>query len=134
LRPDGREEDHILFPQVGRHAEAVQVIYDPARIGYAQLLEVFWMNIDPTDAGGQFVDRGSQYRSAIFFLDEEQKRLAEGSRKRLARSGRFNGPIVTEIVPATAFYPAEEYHQDLLQEESPALQILPLGLGSRPVS
>lgn len=94
------------------HAEAVEVVYDPARIGYAELLEVFWRNIDPTDAGGQFVDRGDQYRSAIFYLDDEQRRLAETSKAALARSGRFAGPIVTVIVPASIFYPAEAYHQD----------------------
>ncbi len=94
------------------HAEAVRITYDPAVIGYGKLLEVFWRNIDPTDAGGQFVDRGDQYRSAIFYHDEEQKRLAERSKAQMAASGRFDGPIVTEIVPASTFYPAEEYHQD----------------------
>ncbi|MFO7983397.1 MAG: peptide-methionine (S)-S-oxide reductase MsrA, partial [Desulfuromonadales bacterium] len=74
--------------------------------------EVFWMNIDPTDDEGQFVDRGSQYRSAIFYLDEDQKRLAEASKERLEESGRFDQPVVTEIVPASTFYQAEEYHQD----------------------
>lgn len=94
------------------HIEALQVIYDPARVSYAQLLEVFWRNINPTDGGGQFVDRGSQYRSAIFYHDAEQKRLAEESLARLADSGRFRQPLVTRIVPAGPFYPAEEYHQD----------------------
>ncbi len=98
------------------HAEAVEITYDPARISYAELLEVFWRNIDPTDAQGQFVDRGSQYRTGIFYLDEEQKRLAEASRDELARSGRFADPIVTEIVAATRFYPAENYHQDYYRE------------------
>ncbi|PLX83917.1 MAG: peptide-methionine (S)-S-oxide reductase [Desulfuromonas sp.] len=94
------------------HAEAVEIVYDPSQVSYAELLEVFWRNIDPTDGGGQFVDRGSQYRSAVFTLDEEQKRLAEASKGRLEETGPFDGPIVTGIVPATAFYPAEEYHQD----------------------
>ncbi|TYO98695.1 peptide-methionine (S)-S-oxide reductase [Geothermobacter ehrlichii] len=94
------------------HAEAVQISFDPEWIGYERLLEVFWMNIDPTDAGGQFVDRGDQYRSAIFYHNEEQKRLAEASKVRLAASGRFEKPIVTEIMPASTFYRAEEYHQD----------------------
>ncbi|GAB4551486.1 MAG: hypothetical protein Tsb0017_01330 [Geothermobacteraceae bacterium] len=94
------------------HAEAVQVRYDPNKIGYRELLDVFWRNIDPTDAGGQFVDRGSQYRSAIFYHNEEQRRLAEESKRKLAQSGRFDKPIVTEIVPASTFYPAEDYHQD----------------------
>jgi peptide methionine sulfoxide reductase msrA/msrB len=94
------------------HAEAIQIHYDPARVTYDELLDVFWRQIDPTDPGGQFVDRGAQYRTAIFYHDEEQRRLAEASKAALARSGRFDRPIVTEIVPATAFYQAEEYHQD----------------------
>ncbi|MCU0586901.1 MAG: peptide-methionine (S)-S-oxide reductase MsrA [Syntrophobacteraceae bacterium] len=94
------------------HAEAVQVIYDPARVTYAQLLDHFWRHVDPTDAGGQFVDRGSQYRAAIFYHDEEQKRAAEESKLELERSGRFNKPVVTQIVAFTEFYPAEDYHQD----------------------
>jgi peptide methionine sulfoxide reductase msrA/msrB len=94
------------------HAEAVQVHYDPARVSYQKILDVFWRQIDPTDAGGQFVDRGGQYRSAIFYHDEEQKRLAEASKGALEKTGRFDAPIVTEIVPASTFYPAEEYHQD----------------------
>jgi peptide methionine sulfoxide reductase msrA/msrB len=94
------------------HAEAVQVRYDPDKITYKKLLEVFWRHVDPTDAGGQFVDRGSQYRPAIFYYDEEQKRIAEASRAELEQSGRFNKPIATEIVPLTEFYTVEEYHQD----------------------
>ncbi len=94
------------------HAEAIEISYDPVKISYDQLLEVFWRNIDPTDEAGQFVDRGSQYRTGIFYLNEEQKRQAEASRDRLEESGRFNRPIVTEIVAATRFYPAEDYHQD----------------------
>ena len=94
------------------HAEAVQVIYDPAKIGYDKLLEVFWHNVDPLDAGGQFCDRGSQYRTGIFYTTEEQRRLAEASKKALEDSGRLPAPIVTEIVEAGPFYPAEDYHQD----------------------
>jgi len=94
------------------HLEAVQVHYDPEKVTYEQLLEVFWRHIDPTDAGGQFVDRGSQYRSAVFYHDEEQKRLAEASREALARSGKFTRPIATEILPLSRFYEAEDYHQD----------------------
>jgi peptide methionine sulfoxide reductase msrA/msrB len=94
------------------HAEVVQIRYDPVRVKYEKLLDVFWRQIDPTDPGGQFVDRGRHYRSAIFFYDEEQQRLAERSRAELERSSRFDRPIVTEIVPAGEFYPAEEYHQD----------------------
>jgi peptide methionine sulfoxide reductase msrA/msrB len=94
------------------HVEAVQVIYDPAKISYQQLLDYFWRHVDPTDAGGQFVDRGAQYRSVIFYHDAEQKRLAEESRQALAKSKRFSKPIVTEILPLTKFYRAEDYHQD----------------------
>jgi peptide methionine sulfoxide reductase msrA/msrB len=94
------------------HAEAVQIAYDPSKVSYSKLLEVFWRQIDPTDGGGQFVDRGRQYRSAIFYHNEEQKRLAERSKEELQKSGRFSKPIVTEIIKASIFYKAEEYHQD----------------------
>jgi peptide methionine sulfoxide reductase msrA/msrB len=94
------------------HAETIQITYDPSKITYSELLDVFWRQIDPTDASGQFVDRGKQYRSAIFYHNDEQKRLAEESKNDLERSGLFDRPIVTEIVPASTFYPAETYHQD----------------------
>lgn len=94
------------------HAEAVQVIYDPSIVSYERLLELFWQHIDPLDAGGQFCDRGSQYRSSIFYHDEEQKRLAEASRDALNASGKLPGSIVTPIVPADKFWLAEDYHQD----------------------
>jgi peptide-methionine (S)-S-oxide reductase len=92
------------------HAEAVQIVYDPAKVSYEQLLEIFWHNIDPLTANAQFCDRGGQYRSGIFVHDEAQRRAAEASKARLA--GRFQQKIVTEIVAASIFYPAEEYHQD----------------------
>jgi peptide methionine sulfoxide reductase msrA/msrB len=94
------------------YVEAVEITYDPSIITYSQLLNVFWRQIDPTDAGGQFVDRGPQYRSAIFYHNEEQKGLAEKSKEDLAESGRFDRPIVTEILKAAPFYKAEDYHQD----------------------
>lgn len=94
------------------HVEAIQVYYNPNQITYEELLDYFWKHIDPTDPGGQFVDRGPQYRSAIFYHDEEQKRLAERSKKALSQSGRFGKPIVTEIVKFKKFYEAEAYHQD----------------------
>jgi len=93
------------------HREAVKVIYDPSRVSYERLLEVFWRNIDPTDPYGQFADRGEQYRTAVFYLNEKQRELAEESRRRLELSGIFDEPIVTEILPAKEFYPAERYHQ-----------------------
>jgi peptide methionine sulfoxide reductase msrA/msrB len=94
------------------HLESVEVIYDPAKVSYEKLLDLFWRQINPTDAGGQFVDRGPSYQSAIFYRNEEQRKLAEESKRKLAESGRFNKPIVTEIRPAGPFYRAEEYHQD----------------------
>jgi peptide methionine sulfoxide reductase msrA/msrB len=94
------------------HVEAVKVSYDPAKISYAQLLDWFWRHVDPTDGGGQFVDRGAQYRSAIFYADEEQHQLAETSKKQLAESGHFDKPVVTDILPLGPFYLAEDYHQD----------------------
>lgn len=94
------------------HTEAIQVYYDPEIVTYEELLDVFWKHIDPTDKGGQFVDRGSQYRSEIFYHDEEQKRLAQATRKTLESSRIFGRPIVTDITRFIVFYPAEEYHQD----------------------
>jgi len=94
------------------HVEAIEVIFDPAEVTYPALLEVFWRHIDPTDSGGQFVDRGPQYRPVIFYHTEVQKRLAEASRAELDSSGRFNKPIAVDILPAEPFYRAEAYHQD----------------------
>ncbi len=94
------------------HVEAIQVYYDPKQITFEELLDWFWKHIDPTDGGGQFVDRGAQYRSVIFYHDEEQKRLAEKAKGTLGKSGKFNKPIATEIVKFIRFFPAEEYHQD----------------------
>ena len=93
------------------HAESIKITYDPAKITYERLLEVFWRNIDPTRKDGQFVDIGAQYRSAIFYQNEAQKRLALASKERLEKSGLFDKPIVTEITPASIFYPAETRHQ-----------------------
>jgi peptide methionine sulfoxide reductase msrA/msrB len=101
-----------------RHVEAVQVVYDPAKVTYEKLLEVFWRHVDPTDGDGQFVDRGSQYRSAIFYASEKEHRLAEASKKTLAASGRFNKPIATDILSLGTFYPAEDYHQDYYKKNS----------------
>ena len=92
------------------HAEAVQVVYDPTKITYEKLLEVFWRNVDPHDAGGQFCDRGDSYRTGIFVHDEMQLRLAQESKKRV--EAKLKKPVVTEIVLAPKFYPAEDYHQD----------------------
>ena len=95
-----------------RHVEAVRIEFDPEKISYAELLDIFWRTIDPTDDGGQFADRGDQYRAFIFYHDEEQRAAAERSKAALGASGRFDRPIVTPVVPAKAFYDAEDYHQD----------------------
>ena len=96
----------------GGHIEVVEIVYDPRRVSYAALLDTFWRQIDPTDDGGQFVDRGHAYTSAIFYHDDRQKQLAEQSKRQLAESGIFSRPIVTPILPAAKFWPAEDYHQD----------------------
>jgi len=117
----GGREENPTYKQVsaGRtgHVEAIEVFYDPAKITYEELLDYFWMHINPTDDGGQFVDRGSQYRSAIFYRDDEQKRIAEKSKQALENSGKFDKPIVTKIKALTKFYEAEEYHQDYYKKE-----------------
>ncbi|GAB6178818.1 hypothetical protein JCM14036_01370 [Desulfotomaculum defluvii] len=94
------------------HYEVIQITYDPSKVNYTLLLDTFWRQIDPTDTGGQFYDRGQQYQTAIFYHDEEQKELAFASKKELENSGRFKKPIATKILPVCNFYPAEEYHQD----------------------
>ena len=112
----GGEKENPSYEEVSSgttgHVEAIQVYYDPSKMTYEKLLDTFWKHIDPTDAVGQFVDRGPQYRSAIFYHDEEQKRLAEESKEALGESGRFGKPVATEITKFTKFYEAENYHQD----------------------
>jgi peptide-methionine (S)-S-oxide reductase len=93
------------------HAESVEVVYDPAKVTYDKLVDVFWHNVDPLTANAQFCDHGTQYRTAIFYHDDEQKRVAEASKEALTKSGRFDKPIVTQIVQASTFWPAEDYHQ-----------------------
>ncbi|MDT2756620.1 peptide-methionine (S)-S-oxide reductase MsrA [Enterococcus asini] len=103
--------EQVLTHTTG-HTEAVEIIYDPEVMSYEDLLAIYWQQTDPTDAFGQFQDRGDNYRPVIFYLNEEQRKLAQESREKLARSGRFDQPIVTTIEPAQTFYPAEDYHQD----------------------
>ena len=98
------------------HAEAIELQFDPAKVSYGRLLEVFWHNVDPTTPDRQFCDRGHQYRTAIFYHDEEQRRLVEESKWKAEQTKRFKEPIVTEIVAASTFYPAEEYHQDFYKK------------------
>src|SRR5437773_2552697 len=111
------------------HAESVQVVFDPKKISYDRLLDIFWHNVDPTTPDRQFCDVGSQYRSAIFYHDETQKRLAEASRKKIDATKPFKEPIVTQIVPLDAFYPAEEYHQDFYKKDPVQYQSYRLGCG-----
>ncbi len=99
------------------HAEVIEVTYDPVKINYEQLLDTFWKNIDPTTRDQQFADRGSQYRTAILYLDDEQKKLALASKEKIEKSGWYDRPIVTEISPAGEFYPAEDYHQKYYKKQ-----------------
>jgi len=98
------------------HAESVEVVYDPAKVSYQKLLDAFWHNVDPITPNAQFCDHGSQYRSAVFFQTDEEKRAADTSKQSIEQSSRFKEPIVTQIVPAAQFYPAEEYHQDFYKK------------------
>jgi peptide-methionine (S)-S-oxide reductase len=111
------------------HAESVEVAYDPARITYEKLLDIFWRNVDPFQANGQFCDHGNQYRSAIFYRGEAQKKAAEESKRRLEEDPKFRGKIVTQIVPASTFYPAEEYHQDFYKKNPVRYHMYRTGCG-----
>lgn len=112
----GGQKENPTYEQVCSgatgHREAVEITFDPKEISYEALLDIFWHNIDPTDAGGQFADRGEQYRAAIYYHNEEQRKIAEASKEKLNKSGAFNKPVITEILPAAAFYKAEEHHQN----------------------
>lgn len=118
----GGSEENPTYQEVSAgvtgHREVIQVVYDPSKVSFEELLDVFWRQIDPTDSAGQFADRGNQYETAIYYHDDEQKILAEKSRDGLAQSGRFDRPIVTEILAAGPFYPAEDYHQDYYKKNS----------------
>jgi len=114
------------------HAESVRVVYDPKKVSYETLLEVFWHNVDPLTANAQFCDHGNQYRTAIFYNDEAQKQAAEAAKKALESSGRFKQPIVTEIVPAGKFWPAEDYHQDFYVKNAFRYKFYRTGCGRDP--
>ncbi len=105
------------------HYEAVRVYYDPKKTSYGELLDVFWRNVNPTDPGGQFADRGNQYKTAIFYGSEEQRKLALESREALNKSGRYKDPVVTEILPLGPFYRAEEYHQDYYRKQASRFRV-----------
>jgi len=111
------------------HAEAVQIIFDPSKITYSQLLDVFWKNIDPTTRNQAFADIGTQYRTAIFYHNEEQRKLALESKEKLEKLGKFGKPIVTEIVPAGKFWPGEDYHQCYYQKNAIHYKTYRIGSG-----
>jgi peptide-methionine (S)-S-oxide reductase len=129
----GGSKSNPSYREVGTgrtgHAESVQVIYDPARISYKGLLDIYWHHIDPLTLNAAFCDHGPQYRSIIFYRDAEQQRLAEASKRALDQSGRFPTPIVTAIQPATAFYPAEEYHQQYYKKNPASYAAYNVGCG-----
>ncbi|MGM0442174.1 MAG: peptide-methionine (R)-S-oxide reductase MsrB [Elusimicrobiota bacterium] len=111
------------------HREAVQIVFDPSKTDYKELLEIFWRQIDPTDAGGQFADRGDQYKTAIFYHTAEQKRTAQKSKEKLQKSDRFKEPVVTRIIPAGEFYEAEDYHQNYYEKSPDAYRSYKKGSG-----
>jgi peptide methionine sulfoxide reductase msrA/msrB len=111
------------------YRESIQITYDPAKISYDQLLDIYWRQIDPTQADGQFTDIGRSYRAAIFYGNDGEKKIAEASKEKLARSGKFNKPIVTEILPAMKFYPAEAYHQKYYQQNPEHFEAFEEGSG-----
>lgn len=111
------------------HTEAIEVEYDSSKVSYSELVGAFWRNIDPTDPAGQFADKGSQYRTAIFYQDEEQKRAALESKEKLAKSGKFKRSLVTQIVPASPFYPAEDDHQKYYLKNSAHYESYKVGSG-----
>jgi peptide-methionine (S)-S-oxide reductase len=129
----GGSKDDANYPAVSahqtQHREAIEITYDPAQVSYDQLLEVFWHNINPTQADGQFHDIGLSYQATIYYGNEVEKRLAEASKQKVAKSGRFDQPIVTEILPAKPFYPAEEYHQKYYQKNPAAYEAYHIGSG-----
>lgn len=111
------------------HTEAVEIAYDPDIISYEQLVEIYWQQTDPTDALGQFADRGDSYRPVIYYGNEEEREIAEKSKQKLQDSGRFDKPIVTKIEPKSDFYPAEEYHQDYYRKNKVHYQLYREGSG-----
>jgi methionine-S-sulfoxide reductase len=119
----------LVSSEKTRYRESIQITYDPAKISYEQLLDIYWRQIDPTQRDGQFTDIGPSYRAAIFYGNEGERKIAEGSKEKLARSGKFDKPIVTEILPATTFYPAEAYHQKYYQQNPERFEAFERGSG-----
>src|SRR5437879_9788754 len=129
----GGTEPNPTYALVGSektsYRESIQIVYDPAKISYQQLLDIYWKQIDPTQSDGQFTDIGPSYRAAIFYGSDEEKKVAETSKEKLAHSGKFKKPIVTEILPAMKFYPAEDYHQKYYQQNPEHFEALEHGHG-----
>lgn len=111
------------------HLEVVEISFDPGRVSYTELLDLFWRQVDPTDPGGQFADRGDQYKTAIFYHSEEQMKAAHASKEKIDKSGIFANPVVTEIFPGTVFYPAEDYHQDYYRKNPVRYKLYRYGSG-----
>ena len=112
-----------------KYRECLEITYDPSKISFEQLLDIYWKQIDPTQANGQFTDVGPSYRAAIFYGNDEEKRIAEGSKEKLGKSGLFDKPIVTEILPAMKFYPAEDYHQKYYRKNEDDFEAFEEGSG-----
>ncbi|PYL08370.1 MAG: peptide-methionine (S)-S-oxide reductase [Verrucomicrobia bacterium] len=119
----------LVTSEKTQYRESLEVTYDPAKISYEQLLDIYWKLIDPTQADGQFTDIGPSYRAAVFYSNEEEKKTAEGSKEKLARSDKFKKPIVTEILPTMKFYPAEAYHQKFYQQNPEHFEAFEEGSG-----
>ena len=119
----------LVTSEKTKYRETIEIMYDPAKISYDQLLDIYWRQIDPTQADGQFTDIGPSYRAAIFYGNAEEKKVAEASRDKLARSGKFKKPIVTEILPAMKFWPAEDYHQKYYRENPEGFEAFEEGSG-----
>ena len=129
----GGTEPNPTYSLVGsektKYRESIEIVYDPAKISYEQLLDIYWKQIDPTQSDGQFTDIGPSYRAAIFYGSDEEKKTAETSKEKLARSGKFKKPIVTELLPALKFWPAEDYHQKYYQQNPEDFEVFEHGSG-----
>lgn len=121
----------LVTSEKTQYRESIEITYDPSKISYDQLLDVYWRQINPTQADGQFTDVGPSYRAAIFVASEDERKTAEASKAKLAASGRFQKPIVTEILPAAKFWPAEDYHQNYYRTNSMAFNMFELGSGRK---
>jgi methionine-S-sulfoxide reductase len=119
----------LVTSEKTNYRESIEIIYDPAKISYEQLLDIYWRQIDPTQADGQFTDIGPSYRAAIFYNNPEEKKIAEASKEKLARSGKFKKPVVTEILAAMKFWPAESYHQKYYQQNPEHFEAFEAGSG-----